>query len=207
MAGASPNSTPVTVAASAATASTRRSTATDATRGTPSGIDAFRIAAPHFASTTPPAVPIAESIRLSIRRPRASCQRVPPSAARTASSRSREVARASIRFATFTHAISSTSATAASNSIIQDRTAPTIASRSGTTPIEPASLNQAGYCAASPSVIRWMRACAMATVTPGLSRPTTVHVKLRPAPARERSAGAGPNGTHTSTAALPTPIG
>ena len=55
-----------------------------------------------------------------------------PSAARTATSRWRAVARASSRFATFTPAISSTSATAALSTSSAWRTLPTTCSWSGT---------------------------------------------------------------------------
>ena len=59
-------------------------------------------------------------------------RRLPPSAARTAISRDRPRPRASSRFATFAHAISSTNATTpASTSDVVRSSGPTIASRSG----------------------------------------------------------------------------
>ena len=71
---------------------------------------------PHSASNNPNTPPIAPSTALSVRNCRASLQRPAPSAMRMAVSRVRPAARASIRFARFAHAISSTSATAASSS-------------------------------------------------------------------------------------------
>ena len=98
-----------------------------------------------------------ESSRLSVSRPRASCQREAPRAARTLTSRPRAVARASIRLATFTHAMSSTNATAPSKRNIQPRALPTIDSCSGVTPTH-RSRNHFGYCALSAPVMRDMSA-------------------------------------------------
>ena len=71
---------------------------------------------------TPPAAPIS---RLSVRSCRTSRPRPAPIAARSAISRSRTDARASSRFATFVHAISSTQATAPSSTRIAGRIRPT----------------------------------------------------------------------------------
>ena len=105
----------------AAAASTRRSTAMLATRGTPSGIALLETAA---RSTTrgrsTATVPTSESTRLSTRSCRTSRQRLAPSAALTATSRSRVLARASSRFATLAQAISSTMPTAPSSISIHD---------------------------------------------------------------------------------------
>ena len=65
-------------------------------------------------------VPAIESTRLSTMSWRTSRQRPAPSAARMPTSRSRAVARASSRFATFAHAISSTMPTAPSSISIHD---------------------------------------------------------------------------------------
>ena len=63
-----------------------------------------------LATSRPAAPPASDSKVLSVRSWRISCPRPAPSAARTASSRSRRSRRASERFATLAHAMSSTSA-------------------------------------------------------------------------------------------------
>ena len=69
-------------------------------------------AAPSQPTTTPPTHPAALSSRLSVRSCLTMRTRLAPSAARIASSRCRAAVRASSRWATLPHAISSTSATA-----------------------------------------------------------------------------------------------
>ena len=77
------------------------------------------------ASATPTAPPVRPSSRLSVSSWRTSRPRPAPMAARNASSRSRTDARASSRFATLVHAISSTHATAPSSTRIAGRIRPT----------------------------------------------------------------------------------
>ena len=93
-----------------------------------------------------------------------------PRASRTLISRCRLMARSSSRLATLTQAISSTKATAPSNSSSVGRRLPTIDSCSGLTPM-PRSLFSSGNCAASPAAITPPSDCACSTVTPGFSRP------------------------------------
>ena len=85
------------------------------TRGTLSGIEARSTSTAHPATTMAQTVPAAASTRLSIMSWRISRQRLAPSAARTATSRSRALARASSRLAMFAHVISRTRPTAASS--------------------------------------------------------------------------------------------
>ena len=74
------------------------------------GPDAASSCVAHRAINTPPMAPAAESTRLSASSCRTIRHRLAPSAARTASSRARPVPRASSRFATLAHAMSSTHA-------------------------------------------------------------------------------------------------
>ena len=90
------------------------------TRGRLSGIAFLRISTAHQPITIAQTVPRIDSRRLSIISWRTSRQRLAPSAARMPISRSRAVARASSRFATFAHAMSSTIPTAPSSINIQD---------------------------------------------------------------------------------------
>ena len=83
------------------------------------------------AITTPSTPAASASTRLSASNWRTICQRVAPSAARTAISRDRAVARASIRFATFAQAMSRTSPTAPIRTSSVVRTGATSCSRSG----------------------------------------------------------------------------
>ena len=84
-------------------------------------------APPAILPSTPPQSP---STALSVRHWRINRPRPAPSATRTASSRSRETARASSKLATFTHAISSTRLTAPNSNHSVDRTSST-SGRSG----------------------------------------------------------------------------
>ncbi len=94
-----------------------------------------------------------------------------PSARRTAISRWRFVARASMRFATFAHAMSSTNATAASMISIIGRTSRATFSRNGSSqPVQPLLVSPNRPC--SSRMIDATRACACATVTLGARRAT-----------------------------------
>ena len=70
-----------------------------------------------FASITPSTAPAPQSTRLSARSVRRSAPGPAPSAARTASSPSRRTDRARIRLATLEHAMTNTTAAAASSTI------------------------------------------------------------------------------------------
>jgi hypothetical protein len=132
-AGANPNSSPVTTDESAVTPSTLTSSATVEIRGSDSGSEFRSTSIPQLAISSPTSVPAVASSRLSTSRPRAIRHRLAPSAARVWISRPRALARASIRLATFTHAISRTAATAPSSRSIHARTLPTVASCSDRT--------------------------------------------------------------------------
>ncbi len=88
---------------------------------------------PHRMTSRPAMPPATEKRRLSVRHCWTSRIRPAPSAARVASSFSRATLRASIRFATFTAAISSTAAMPASRMNSAGLTAPTVWSMVGTT--------------------------------------------------------------------------
>ena len=126
-AGTMPNSSAVTTDTIAAIASTRTSMATSDSRGSVAGSEARRTSTAQYAIATPMSVPAHDKTRLSTSSPRASCQREAPSAARMLTSRPRALARASIRLATLTQAMSSTNPTAPSSISIHDLTlAPTM---------------------------------------------------------------------------------
>ena len=153
-----------------------------------------------MANPTPSTVPTTDSTRLSASKLRRMRHLDAPSAARTAASRERAVARASIRLATFTQAMSRTNATAPSSINIHDFTGPTIESCSDITETR-RSRNQFGYCCVSRAVTASMSARAAARLTPFFSRPSTVALALRRGP-RTSSAGFGTYGTHRSMGRL-----
>ena len=111
-AGSTPKISAAANDASAVKASTVPSSDTAVARGRPSGDSWISASMPNCASSSPKPPPIAASTRLSATSWRTMRQRLPPMAARTASSRSRAEARTSSRLATFAHAISSTNTTA-----------------------------------------------------------------------------------------------
>ena len=133
IAGAIPNSTPVTSDTSAVNAATRPSTPTSRRRGMLSGADATSASTPQNASSRPTAPPASAMSTLSV----SSCwtirPRLAPSAVRSAISLRRDAARASSRFATLAHAISSTRPTAPSRTKSARPVSPTISSCSGRT--------------------------------------------------------------------------
>ena len=120
-AGPMPETSPVANAATAATASTRASMPIVATRARFSGKAVASTRTESQASARPTMVPATDTTRLSIRTRWTSRPRLAPSAARTAASRCCTEARASQRFATFAHAMSSTMATAARSMSIHNR--------------------------------------------------------------------------------------
>ena len=164
-----------------------------ATRGRLAGSHATIAWTPAHASSTPIAAPPRDSETASTSRPRTIAPREAPSAARTAISGRLTVARASMRFATFAHAMSSTSPTAPSSISIQVRTAPTRCSWSVTTRTR-IPLLQSGYSASSASATWFIRPDACAIDTPGFSRPMTVRPKLRLS-RRTRSSSRNAGGT------------
>ena len=132
-AGTTPNSRLAATEATSVKASTRPSIPISAARGSPSGASATNAATPQRASTRPAPADTAASSRLSVINCATIRPRPAPSAARTASSLARPVARAISRFATFAHAINNTRPTAPNSSISVGLESPTSCSRSGTT--------------------------------------------------------------------------
>ena len=127
---------------------------------------------PHQASSSPNAPPRAASVTLSVSIWRISRARVAPTAARMAISRSRTVARASSRLATFTHAISSTKPTAPARISRVGRALPTRSSCSGLSWMR--QFLSSGYCASRLPAMTFISACACSSVTPGLSLATVL---------------------------------
>ena len=95
--------------------STRTSTLASLRRGTSVGATAVRTRSRPNASADPAAPPHMARSALSVRACRARRPRPAPRAIRIARSRSRAEARASIRLATFAHAIRTTASTAANS--------------------------------------------------------------------------------------------
>ena len=132
-AGATPNRKLDTTETTSANASTLASMPTSPRRGNPAGAAAMSAATIHRANSRPSSPPASASRQLSVTNCATRRLRLAPSAARTPSSLVLAVARASSRFATFAHAISSTSATAPASRFRVGRVSPTSCSRSGTT--------------------------------------------------------------------------
>ena len=173
-AGASPNSRPTRSAAAAQNPSTRGLKERVTAAGSrPWGITdgaTSRIAIP---TAMPRAPPMTESTRLSVSSCRPMRRRPAPSAARTASSRARTLARAMSRLATFAQQMSSTKPTTPrKSSEVSRRSRPMSASCSGSTEA-PRPLFVAGNSRARPSATADMSDCAAASVTPGFRCPTT----------------------------------
>ncbi len=112
-AGSSPTNIALPRTIAIAAASTGASMVAVSSRGTPSGARLISTGRDHHAIATPVMPPSAARTRLSVSTCLTMRPRPAPIAARIASSRCRAARRASSRFATLPHAISSTSATAA----------------------------------------------------------------------------------------------
>ena len=179
-AGTRPDSSAVSALAPAAKSSAVVSICTASRRGRFAGRRTASACVPARAMMRPTASPPSASARLSVASWRSSRRFDAPSAPRTAISRSRAVARASSRCATFAHAISRTNPTAMNSARIAGFACFTTSSWSGTTRtrMSPASCTgcSARSCFAMPS----SSDCACANVTPGFRRAKTVNsVKLR----------------------------
>ena len=173
-AGAMPNSSPATTAAAAQKPMTRASNSTTTPGGNRSGgiaeAAAFRTTAP---AATPRTPPMSDSIRLSVTSWRTTRHRLAPSADRIASSRSRTVARAISRLATFAQQISRTKPTTPrKSSDVCRSSAPITAFCSGSS-AAPRPVFVFGNSRASPAVTPAMSAAACSRVMPGFSRPIT----------------------------------
>ena len=142
-------------------------------RGTSGAAPATSRCTPQLASRAPAAPPARARITLSTSAWRMSRQRGAPSAARTANSRSRDAARASIRLATLAQAMSSTSDTAPKTIRMVRREPPTTCSLSGTT-VAPHPVSKAGSSDSSWRAMRDISVWARSTVTPSLSRPSAI---------------------------------
>ena len=127
---------------------------------------------PH-ARLTPKTPPIRDSATLSVRNWAKSCQRVAPSAARTAISLWRAVPRASRRLATFTQAINRMKPTAPMSSQRFLMVSLLMKSFCKGSTVAPHPLFDFGYTSAMCRVTDSMSALACWRVTPGLRRPIT----------------------------------
>ncbi len=197
-AGTMPKSSPVSSDTPIVNAITTGSTRTSARRGIPCGSSATRASTPHTANSNPSAPPTTPRMTLSVSNCRTSRERPAPRAVRTAISLSRAAARASNRFATFTHAISSTKPTAPSRSQNALRISPTIASCRATAVMPTPSL-LSGYCVASWRPMVSISTCACLADTPVFIRPTAVRYQA-PRCFESRSSEYS-SGTHTDRAA------
>ena len=130
-AGTTPNSATASRLASTVNASTCVSMLTSPTRGRCAGPIARRRSMPPCDSTSPSAAPLPASTSASASIWRMRRERLPPIAARTASSRSRRDVRTSMRLATFAHAISRTNMTPPMSARTADFTSPTSSACSG----------------------------------------------------------------------------
>ena len=194
-AGASPNSIPVSTDNPAVKPSTCQSIPISSARGNASGSAASTDVVPAFATINPSAPPAAPRSTLSVSNCRITRHGLAPSAARIANSLVRPVERASNRFATFAHAMSSTKLTAPSSTSKMPLTSPTIWVFSGTS-VMPDPLLESGYASARLFAIASTSARACSIVTPAFSRPTTrVPIPMR----RSRNVGSFhcPSGTYT----------
>ena len=118
-AGITPHASAVAIVTTAANRRTTGSKPTESRRGSASRPSVWRAFTPSAASASPARPPNPARTRLSIRSCRASRPRLEPRAARIANSWTRPLARTRTRFATFTHATSSTSPTAISQQLQQ----------------------------------------------------------------------------------------
>ncbi len=132
-AGARPKMRLATSATISAKTKTRPSTRMSSTRGRSAGARAASALTPSCARAMPQIAEAAASTTLSVRSCLMSRDRAAPTAARTTISRSRTVARASRRLATFAHAMTITRLTAASRMKSVCRVPPTSSSWSDTT--------------------------------------------------------------------------
>ena len=176
----SPNRMPVAIDSAIVNARTRQSTVTtepfSPTRGRPAVFTASSARIPAVPRSRPSAPPTNDSMRLSVSSCRMMRPRPAPMAARTAISRLRVVARASSRFATFAHAMSSTKLTAPSSSQSVGRTFATSASRSGSALKNVSRPSALGNLRVYSAAETFSRACACSSVTSALEPPRGLEV-------------------------------
>jgi hypothetical protein len=137
------------------------------------------------ASSRPPAAPTSASSTLSLSIWRISRPRRAPRAERTPISCSRTALRARSRFATFTQAMSSTSATAPASTGSAGRIWSTICSWMGTSVTDQPALRAGTSCASAAAMVR-MSLDACSSVTPAFSR-ASPNDEPRPGAARSCS--------------------
>ncbi len=198
-AGTSPTSTPDATAIAAVNASTGRSIPIWSARGTVAGIRRRSTRTPAHARPRPTTAPEAASSPLSTSDRRTSARRPAPRAARIEKSLDARAERASIRFETLAHAMSSTRPTAPRSTHNVRPMPPTTWSCAGTsrTP-QPALVS--GCCRARFCAIASISDCACASVEPGASRPMARYIRC----GRDRSARASSvSGDHSSTSRSP----
>ena len=173
-AGASPARMPAATVIPAANSVTRQSSDSAIPSGSvPGGSNAGAERSTAAPSASPAVPPTAASSRLSVSSCRKSCRRLAPSAARTASSRVRPTPRASSRFATFAHAMSSTNPTTPANtSDVVLRSLPTSALCKGSI-VTPQPLLVDGEMRAMPAAIEAISARARSMEMPDFNRPNT----------------------------------
>jgi hypothetical protein len=172
IAGATPNTTPVSIASTTANDTARQSSAMSLFDWNAGGPNRTRIATSPRASGSPVTAPMSASATLSVASCRTIRSRVAPRAVRSATSRARAAPRASNRFATFAQAMSSTNATAADPITSSGRTSLAISSRSGMTRApQPAFVTGKSTALRAASEAR--ADCARSTDTPRRSRPNT----------------------------------
>ncbi len=178
MAGASPNSRAVAAETTAANANVVMSSSAFTSGRWLIGMRKRSARDVHPAHRIPSAPPATAIVRLSVKSWRTSRRRAAPSDSRIASSRRRDIARASSRTATFAQAINSTSTTITISSVSGWAYAP----RSWSSPAPPASTPICGGCPRSSSgsasgAKRWKsasaRACTARSSTPGFIRAIT----------------------------------
>ena len=124
----------------------------------------------HWAPRIPSVPPKIASTRLSVSDCRTIRQRLAPSAARTAISRSRLEARERSRFDTFAQVIRSTKPTAPSKTARVGRIALERSSRTGTK-FTPHPVSKSGYTFVKLATRPFISVCACVRLTPGLSLP------------------------------------
>ncbi len=186
-AGASPAATAASNVVSAQNITTEPSSATPSRRGSLGGAMAGSRRTSHHASTRPSALPAIENTALSVNSCRTIRARLPPTAARMASSRCRVTPRESRRFVTLAHAIRSTSATATARTDNAGRAGAVMSSTSAractTTGPPLPKKNSVSRCLGAARAAAVPSASACASVTPGFSRASAVKTV---APVRRR---------------------
>ena len=172
-AGASPTISVTTTRIAPVKSAAGRLKPTSSRRGTPAGANATSAEMAVWATSTPPAAPIAAMTAASMSSCRTIEARPAPIARRIASSRRRARARRSAMIATLTHAISSTAPEATSSAVSRGRRSPKWRSRSDTAPmVHFGSGYASGRSRRSSAATRARSCCAARKSAPGAMRAT-----------------------------------